>query len=148
MGDDLYKASIETRLAAARRPSIAPGRRIGINGVRACGGADHHHLHGAHTRSVSAVDEPYGAGKIVLLLQIIPIAYAAAAMAFYRMLRNTTVRKTWLRATFFIVIVSATSTPATWVATEAVVDEWCESQPGGRGYTSTASATEIPLPCR
>lgn len=65
-------------------------------------------------RSMSRTEQ----GKIVLLLQIIPIAYAAAAMAFYRMLRNTTVRKTWLRATFFIV--SAASTPA----------------------------TEIPLPCR
>ncbi|MFF5790625.1 hypothetical protein ACFY5D_01110 [Paeniglutamicibacter sp. NPDC012692] len=78
---------------------------------------------------------------------MLPLVYSAAAVMFYKMLRCRTFRKTWLWATLFIVVVGAASTPAVWATTGAVVEEWCESQPGGRGYPSNASSTEVPRAC-
>ncbi|MFJ6416363.1 hypothetical protein [Paeniglutamicibacter sp. NPDC091659] len=90
----------------------------------------------------------HGQWRHALPLLVFPVVYAAAALMFHRMLRSTTVRKTWLWSTLFIVVVGAASTPAVWVAAEAVAEEWCESQPGGRGYTSNATIAEIPRACR
>ena len=78
---------------------------------------------------------------------VFPILYASVLVMLSKMLRSTAVHKTWLWATLFIVIVCTASTPAVWATAVAVAEEWCESQPGGRGYASNGFIAEIPLAC-
>lgn len=96
----------------------------------------------------SLFGEPHGKLSKVLPFMVFPLAYAGAAVAFHRMRLSRTGSTTWRWALVFILVTIAASIPATWTLGTAVVDEWCESEPGGRGYSGEATLAEIPAFCR
>lgn len=96
----------------------------------------------------SLFGESHGKPSGVLPFVVFSLAYAGAAVAFHRMLFSRTVSTTWRWALLSILVTVAASTPATWILGTAVVDEWCESEPGGRGYSGEASLAAIPAFCR
>lgn len=96
----------------------------------------------------SMFGESHGKLSEALPFVVFPLAYAGAAVAFHRMLLSRTGSTTWRWALVFILVTVAASTPATWTLSAAVVDEWCETEPGGRGYSGDATLAEIPAFCR
>jgi len=63
------------------------------------------------------------------------IAYAAAIWLFFRARRPGPAGRAWLLATLgAVLVVGASATPVVIIG-KAVLGEWQETQPGGRGYS-------------
>ncbi|MGW9549659.1 hypothetical protein ACWG8W_01230 [Citricoccus zhacaiensis] len=76
------------------------------------------------------------------------VLYLAGLLAFIAMRRSVTVRRTWITAGLAITLVGLASIPVVWVVYHGVTEEWCESQPGGRGGAPITSMDDIPAVCR
>lgn len=76
------------------------------------------------------------------------ILYSAGFLTCIAMHRSLTVRRTWITAGLAITLVGLASIPVVWVAYHGITEEWCESQPGGRGGPPNISMDDIPEACR
>lgn len=83
-------------------------------------------------------------------LQFMPFVamYLAAVLTTVAIRRCATSGRAWLWAGATVVLLLAASTPLTVAAGKAVAEEWCEGQPGGRGYGNIQSLDQIPRICR
>jgi hypothetical protein len=79
---------------------------------------------------------------------VVLLGYALAAGAFVRMRKSGSKRSKRIWAVVAVALGLAASVPALWLLIQLFLDEWCESQPGGRGYGNISSLEEIPAACR
>jgi hypothetical protein len=73
-----------------------------------------------------------------------------SAGAGFRMVyagKAATRHRRWLWFSTAMALVLAASCPAVRSLGGAVAEEWCESQPGGRGYAGNQSPGDAPLLC-
>jgi hypothetical protein len=71
-----------------------------------------------------------------------------SVVAFMRIRKAATRHLRWLWFSTALALVLAASCPAVMSLGGAVAEEWCESQPGGRGYVGNESPEDAPLVCR
>lgn len=82
------------------------------------------------------------------LVVLVSAASALSVVAFMRTRKAATRHLRWLWFSTALALVLAASCPAGVSLGGAVADEWCESQPGGRGYLGNESPEDAPSLCR
>jgi hypothetical protein len=79
---------------------------------------------------------------------LVVFVYVLAVAAFVKVGRSRTRRSARLWAVAVVGLVLVASLPSTWTILQLFFDEWCETQPGGRGYQGVTALEEIPAVCR
>ena len=82
------------------------------------------------------------------LVVLVAAASALSVVAYLRIGKAATMRLRWFWFCSAVALVVAASCPAVMSFGGAVAEEWCESQPGGRGYAGKASPQDAPMICR
>jgi chromate transport protein ChrA len=82
------------------------------------------------------------------LAVLLTAASGLLVVAYLRIGKSATRRVRWLWFSTALILVVAASCPAVMSFGGAVAEEWCESQPGGRGYAGNESPEDAPLLCR
>jgi cation transport ATPase len=79
---------------------------------------------------------------------LVVLGYVLAIAAFVKMVRSRTRRSACLWSAAAVGLVLVASFPSTWTILELFFDEWCETEPGGRGFQGVTALEEIPAVCR
>jgi hypothetical protein len=82
------------------------------------------------------------------LVVLVAAASGLSVVAYVRIGKSATRRLRWLWFSTSLILVVAASYPAVTAFGGAVAEEWCESQPGGRGYAGNESPEDASLVCR
>jgi chromate transport protein ChrA len=82
------------------------------------------------------------------LVVLVAAASGLSVVAYLRIGKSATRRLRWLWFSTALILVVAASYPAVMSFGGAIAEEWCESQPGGRGYAANESPEDAPLLCR
>jgi chromate transport protein ChrA len=82
------------------------------------------------------------------LVVLVAAASVLSVVAYIRIGKAATSHLRWLWFSTALALVLAASCPAVMSLGGAVAEEWCESQPGGRGYVGNESPEDAPLVCR
>lgn len=79
---------------------------------------------------------------------LVVIGYVLAVVAVVQVGRSRTRRSAWLWAAAAVGLVLVASLPSTWTILQLFFDEWCETQPGGRGYQGVTALKDNRAVCR
>ncbi|MCC3289779.1 hypothetical protein [Arthrobacter sp. zg-Y1110] len=76
------------------------------------------------------------------------LTFFGAVAAYIVLRRATSAGQAWLCSTLTGTLLLVGALPVTLSLGGALVSEWCEDAPGGRGYSPSGAAEEVPWLCR
>ena len=71
-----------------------------------------------------------------------------SVVAYSRIRKSAARRRRWMWFVAALMLLAAASGPAVLSFGTAVAEEWCESEPGGRGYAGNKPPEAAPMICR
>jgi cell division protein FtsW (lipid II flippase) len=91
---------------------------------------------------------PGASGKTAWFFLLAAASIALSVVAYLRIRRSTTRRMRWMWFLMALALHAAASYPAALSFGSMAAEEWCESEPGGRGYAGTKPLEAAPMICR
>ena len=91
---------------------------------------------------------PGASGRIVWFVLLVVASSVLSVVAYSRIRKSTTRRMRWLWFLAALALLVAPSDPAAHSFGSMAAEEWCESEPGGRGYSGNRPPEAAPMICR